>query len=111
MVHRLMHLLEVESAATVVKVSCLYHPFPSLPCGGRSLHASGCLIQAGDSMRDIGEGLNAGCGQTIGVLSGADSRDDLLRAGAHAIADVITNMLLSASHASSPLVSPWRLPS
>ena len=43
MVHRLMQMLEVESAATVVK--------------------------AGDSMRDIGEGLNAGCAQVFGVLS------------------------------------------
>ena len=81
MVHRLMHLLEIESAATVVK--------------------------AGDSMRDIGEGLNAGCGQTIGVLSGADSREDLQRAGAHAIAENITRMPLSTA---SPMVRPWTLP-
>lgn len=66
MVHRLMQMLEVESAATVVK--------------------------AGDSMRDIGEGLNAGCGQTIGVLSGADSRETLLAEGAHTIVENITKL-------------------
>jgi len=50
------------------------------------------VAKAGDSIRDIEEGHNAGCGLVIGVTSGADTAEDLLAAGADIIADVITDL-------------------
>lgn len=43
------------------------------------------VAKAGDTMRDIAEGLNAGCGVTIGVLSGAGTKMNLEKAGADLI--------------------------
>merc|ERR1719487_804797 len=66
MIHRLMEQLGIENVRRVAKV--------------------------GDSVRDIEEGHNAGCGLVIGVTSGADTAEDLLAAGADIIADVITDL-------------------
>lgn len=66
MIHRLMEQLGIENVRRVAKV--------------------------GDSVRDIEEGHNAGCGLVIGVTSGADSAEDLLAAGADVIADVVTSI-------------------
>ena len=46
--------------------------------------------QIGDSINDILEGKNAGCHKSIGVLSGAESRDKLLEAGA----DIVLNSVM-----------------
>jgi phosphoglycolate phosphatase-like HAD superfamily hydrolase len=69
MVHLLMHKLEVDDVRAVAK--------------------------AGDTERDIGEALHAGCEQAIGVLSGADSADALRACGATAIVENITRLRLS----------------
>ena len=61
MVFDLMKKLDVPDAATVVK--------------------------AGDTINDILEGNNAGCGLVVGVLSGADSEKNLTEAGAYLPAD------------------------
>merc|ERR1711977_408526 len=66
MIHNLMERLGIENVRRVAKV--------------------------GDSVRDIEEGHNAGCGLVIGVLSGADSAEALLAAGADIIADVVTDL-------------------
>lgn len=66
MVHQLMERLKIEDVRRVCKV--------------------------GDSCRDIEEGLNAGCGLVVGVLSGADSAEDLLAAGAHVVANCVTDL-------------------
>jgi len=66
MIHNLMERLGIENVRRVAKV--------------------------GDSVRDIEEGHNAGCGLVIGVTSGADTAEDLLAAGADIIADVITDL-------------------
>jgi len=50
------------------------------------------VAKAGDSVRDIEEGRNAGCGLVIGVLSGADSEDKLMDAGADIVVPVITDL-------------------
>jgi len=52
------------------------------------------VAKAGDTERDIGEGLNAGCAQVFGVLSGADSSEALAAVGAHAIVDSVVNLQL-----------------
>lgn len=58
------------------------------------------FVKVGDSIIDIKEGQNAGCGLTIGVLSGAQTRDQL--ATAHpdyilpSLASVLTNEELKA---------------
>ena len=69
MVHRLMEMLGVEDVRAVAK--------------------------AGDTERDIGEALNAGCHQAIGVLSGADSREVLEACGASMVVDNITQVQLA----------------
>jgi phosphonatase-like hydrolase len=66
MIHRLMERLHIESTKRVCKV--------------------------GDSVRDIEEGRNAGCGLVVGVLSGADSAEALFAAGADVVADKVTDL-------------------
>jgi phosphonatase-like hydrolase len=66
MIHNLMERLRVENVKRVCKV--------------------------GDSVRDIEEGRNAGCGLVVGVLSGADSAEDLMAAGADVVADCVTSL-------------------
>ena len=53
------------------------------------------VAKAGDTERDIGEALNAGCHQAIGVLSGADSREVLEACGASMVVDNITQVQLA----------------
>lgn len=45
------------------------------------------VIKVGDTTNDILEGKNACCYKSIGVLSGAESKEDLIEAGAHLILD------------------------
>ena len=48
------------------------------------------VVKVGDSINDILEGKNAGCFKSIGVLSGAESKDKLLDAGA----DLVINSVM-----------------
>lgn len=66
MIHQLMERLGIENVRRVAKV--------------------------GDSVRDIEEGHNAGCGLVIGVTSGADSAEALFAAGADIVASNITDL-------------------
>jgi len=66
MVHQLMERLKIADVKRVAKV--------------------------GDSTRDIEEGRNAGCGLVVGVLSGADSAEALLAAGADVVAEYVTDL-------------------
>jgi len=66
MIHRLMERLRIEDVKRVAKV--------------------------GDSVRDIEEGRNAGCGLVVGVLSGADSSEALFAAGADVVCNVVTDL-------------------
>eukprot|EP00442_Polarella_glacialis_P011081 CAMPEP_0115164722 /NCGR_PEP_ID=MMETSP0227-20121206/73190_1 /TAXON_ID=89957 /ORGANISM="Polarella glacialis, Strain CCMP 1383" /LENGTH=282 /DNA_ID=CAMNT_0002577105 /DNA_START=56 /DNA_END=904 /DNA_ORIENTATION=- len=66
MIHRLMEELHIENVRRVAKV--------------------------GDSVRDIEEGRNAGCGLVVGVLSGADSASELFAAGADMVANCVTDL-------------------
>jgi phosphonatase-like hydrolase len=50
------------------------------------------VVKVGDSVRDIEEGKNAGCGLVVGVLSGADDAETLLAAGADLIAECVTDL-------------------
>lgn len=50
------------------------------------------VCKVGDSCRDVEEGRNAGCGLVVGVLSGADSYEDLMGAGAHVVCDRVTDL-------------------
>ncbi len=54
------------------------------------------VIKIGDTPNDILEGLNANCYQSIGVLSGSNDRDKLLKSGAsYVVNNVIDIMSLS----------------
>ncbi|MCH5719366.1 phosphonatase-like hydrolase [Niabella hibiscisoli] len=50
------------------------------------------VLKAGDSEIDILEGKNAGCGLTIGVLSGAQTREQLEAASPDYILDNVTGL-------------------
>lgn len=50
------------------------------------------VAKVGDSVRDIEEGRNAGCGLVVGVLSGADGFDELMAAGADLVCDYVTDL-------------------
>jgi len=50
------------------------------------------VAKAGDSARDMEEGKNAGCGLVIGVLSGADTAEQLLAAGADVVVNNVTEL-------------------
>jgi phosphonatase-like hydrolase len=68
MIHHIMEELNIESVREIIKV--------------------------GDSIMDIKEGINAGCKQSVGVLSGASSKEQLENAGAHQIIPDITHLLI-----------------
>lgn len=57
------------------------------------------VAKVGDTVRDIQEGRNAGCGLVVGVLSGADSAEELRAAGADFIVDDVTGLPLPAFRA------------
>jgi phosphonatase-like hydrolase len=48
------------------------------------------VAKVGDSQADMQEGKNAGCGVIIGVLTGAETRENLLNAGA----DIVLNSVM-----------------
>lgn len=50
------------------------------------------VAKAGDTINDIKEGSNAGCGLVVGVTSGSDSIADLTDAGAHAVIANVTKI-------------------
>lgn len=50
------------------------------------------VLKAGDSEIDIEEGKNAGCGITIGVLSGAQTREQLQAANPDYILDSLAEL-------------------
>lgn len=50
------------------------------------------VCKVGDSVRDVEEGKNAGCGLVVGVLSGADSYEELMAAGPHIVCDRATDL-------------------
>jgi len=55
------------------------------------------VCKVGDSVRDIEEGRNAGCGLVVGVLSGADDAESLLAAGADIVCDCVTDLPVPAA--------------
>ena len=66
MIHRMMENTEVENIANVAKI--------------------------GDTINDMREGKNAGCGLVIGVLSGDHTKRELKKAGADIVIDNIMNL-------------------
>lgn len=50
------------------------------------------VLKAGDSAIDIEEGKNAGCGLTVGVLSGAQNRDQLQAANPDYIVNSVADL-------------------
>ena len=50
------------------------------------------VAKFGDTVNDIKEGRNAGCGLVVGVLSGADSALDLYDAGADIVVPDVTHI-------------------
>ena len=51
------------------------------------------VLKAGDSMVDIEEGKNAGCGITVGVLTGAQTEEELKKAAPDYIFDSLDKIL------------------
>merc|ERR1712232_832588 len=74
MIHRLMERTGVQDVRRVAKI--------------------------GDSCRDVEMGKNAGCGLVVGVLSGADGREELLAAGADIVCNVITDLPVPSARTS-----------
>lgn len=50
------------------------------------------VAKVGDSGIDIEEGKNAGCGLTVGITTGAHSRQQLLAAMPHAVIDALSEL-------------------
>jgi len=50
------------------------------------------VAKFGDTVNDVREGKNAGCGLVVGVLSGADSAIDLYEAGADIVVPNVTHI-------------------
>ncbi|RUA10456.1 MAG: HAD family hydrolase, partial [Flavobacteriia bacterium] len=50
------------------------------------------VLKAGDSVIDIEEGKNANCGITVGVLTGAQTREQLGTAGPTMILDSLSEL-------------------
>jgi phosphonatase-like hydrolase len=56
------------------------------------INESNQVVKIGDSINDILEGKNAGCFKSIGVLSGAESKEKLLDAGADLVIDSVMDL-------------------
>jgi len=67
MIYKLMEMHKIESSSQVIKV--------------------------GDTTNDILEGANARCYKSIGVLSGAETKEELIEAGADLILDNVTQLI------------------
>lgn len=52
------------------------------------------VCKAGDTLADIGEGRNSGCGLVVGVTSGADTEKQLLASGADLVVPNVTHIPL-----------------
>eukprot|EP01126_Amoeba_proteus_P023689 TRINITY_DN2378_c0_g1_i3.p1 TRINITY_DN2378_c0_g1~~TRINITY_DN2378_c0_g1_i3.p1 ORF type:complete len:252 (+),score=26.67 TRINITY_DN2378_c0_g1_i3:168-923(+) len=50
------------------------------------------VAKVGDTVNDVLEGKNAGCGLVVGVLSGADKREQLIAAGADLVLNNVTEL-------------------
>ena len=50
------------------------------------------VLKIGDSINDILEGKNADCYKSIGVLSGAETRENLIKAGADVILESVMSL-------------------
>jgi phosphonatase-like hydrolase len=50
------------------------------------------VVKVGDTVADILEGKNAKCGKVVGVLSGAETKDKLLEAGADVILESVVDI-------------------
>ena len=71
-------------------------PWPDLPLTALLRLRGGAVSElavAGDTASDVESGLRAGAAVVAGVLTGADSRADLERAGAPLILDAIADLL------------------
>ena len=68
MIHHLMEQFNIKSTSEVAKI--------------------------GDTINDIGEGKNAGCGLVVGVLSGASTGKELLENNADIVLDNISELQL-----------------
>ena len=53
------------------------------------------VIKLGDSVNDILEGINSNCLDSIGVLSGAENKENLVKAGASQILNSVMDLRLS----------------
>jgi phosphonatase-like hydrolase len=51
------------------------------------------VLKVGDSVIDIEEGINAGCGITLGVTTGSQTREQLLEGRPTAVVDSLLEML------------------
>jgi phosphonatase-like hydrolase len=70
-------------------------PWPDLPLTALLRLGGGAVSElavAGDTASDVESGLRAGAGLVAGVLTGAGSREDLVRAGAPLILDSIADL-------------------
>lgn len=68
------------------------HPYMINELAKRHNIKSKNIAKFGDTINDIKEGKNANCGVVIGVLSGANNKEELLDAGADLILDKITDL-------------------
>jgi len=71
-------------------------PWPDLPLTALLRLGGGAVSElavAGDTASDVESGLRAGAAVVAGVLTGADSRQDLERAGAPLILDTIADIV------------------
>ncbi|OWY22442.1 phosphonatase-like hydrolase [Sphingobacteriales bacterium UPWRP_1] len=50
------------------------------------------IAKIGDSAVDIEEGINAGCGLTIGITTGAHTKEQLLQANPHTVIDSLLQL-------------------
>lgn len=56
------------------------------------IEEASAVVKIGDTIVDMQEGRNAGCGLVVGVLTGADDRERLLGAGAHRVIETLADL-------------------
>jgi len=95
---KLGHQFDVLVTASDVKRNRPHPDMILLAMSQLNIHSPEMVIKVGDSTVDIQEGQNAGCALTIGVTSGAHSRNQLREADPDYVIDNLYEMIGIIEH-------------
>ncbi len=91
-----LHMREFTDSFVSSEDVKLSRPFPYMIYNlmeNHEINSAKQVVKVGDTTNDIWEGLNAGCLKSIGVLSGAETEEELNKAGADFTVDNVMDLI------------------